>query len=82
MLAKREEFKKAVNLRKKGKSYSEIAKLISVSESTLSLWLRKIQLSSEQYQILNSRQREGQIKGALIRKQEREENQKYIIQKL
>lgn len=38
----------AVNLRKKGKSYSEIRKKIKVSKSTLTAWLRDIELSPSQ----------------------------------
>lgn len=38
----------AINLRKLGKSYGEILKEIQVSKSTLSLWLRDIQLKTEQ----------------------------------
>lgn len=45
-----EEKTQAVNLRKSGKSYSEIRKTIKVSKATLSLWLRDIKLSPEQEQ--------------------------------
>jgi len=38
----------AVNLRKRGKSYSEIRKKIRVSKSTLTAWLRDIELSPNQ----------------------------------
>jgi hypothetical protein len=37
---------KAIKLRKKGASYSEIRKEISVSKSTLSFWLRDIELNN------------------------------------
>ncbi|MGB2762352.1 MAG: helix-turn-helix domain-containing protein [Minisyncoccales bacterium] len=36
---------KAIHLRKLGKSYSEIRRIIKVSKSTLSLWLRDIKLT-------------------------------------
>ena len=39
---------RAINLRKLGKSYSEIRKKIKVSKGTLSLWLRDIKLTPEQ----------------------------------
>jgi len=45
----------ARNLRDKGKSYSEILKLVNVSKSTLSLWLRDIPLSSKQLKDLQGR---------------------------
>lgn len=38
----------AIELRKNGLSYSEILKKINVSKSTLSLWLRNIELSDDQ----------------------------------
>lgn len=37
-----------INLRKQGKSYSEIRKLIKVSKSSLSLWLKNISLTDRQ----------------------------------
>lgn len=39
---------KATNLRKLGKSYSEIKRRVKVSRGTLSLWLRDIKLTSKQ----------------------------------
>lgn len=46
----------AVKLRNNGKSYSEINKIIKVSKSTLSAWLRDIELSKEQRHRLNKKQ--------------------------
>ncbi len=42
------EKRKVVELRKEGKSYSEIRKIIRVSKSSLSLWLRDVVLTDEQ----------------------------------
>lgn len=39
---------RATELRREGRSYSEILKKIKVSKSTLSLWLRHIELSKDQ----------------------------------
>ena len=44
-MAKRKEHQKALELRKDGKSYNQIRKTLSVSKSTLSLWLRDLPLS-------------------------------------
>src|SRR3989344_1983843 len=44
-----------VKLRKKGFSYSEIKKLIPVSKSSLSLWLRNISLSRAQIKRLRAK---------------------------
>jgi len=43
---------KAIAMRKEGKSYGEILKRVKVSKSTLSLWLRTIELKPEQRQRL------------------------------
>jgi len=45
---KLEEKNKAINLRTLGRSYREIRKKVSVSKSTLSLWLRDVKLTPEQ----------------------------------
>jgi len=42
------EKRKVIELRKKGKSYSEIRKIIKVSKSSLSLWLKNVMLTDEQ----------------------------------
>lgn len=41
--------RKAILLRKKGKSYSEILKIVGVSKGTLSLWLRNVKLNRAQH---------------------------------
>lgn len=40
--------RKVIELRRNGKSYSEIRNLVSVSKSSLSLWLRNIPLTNDQ----------------------------------
>jgi hypothetical protein len=42
------EKRKVVELRKQGKSYSEIRKIIKVSKASLSLWLKDVILTNEQ----------------------------------
>jgi predicted transcriptional regulator len=46
-MARRKEKEQAIQLRKRGKSYSEIKELIGVSKSTLSSWLRDYPLSKK-----------------------------------
>lgn len=46
-MAKRDVKEKVIDLRKKGMSYSQIKEKVTVSKSTLSLWLREFPLSSE-----------------------------------
>ncbi|OGG54823.1 hypothetical protein A3D62_02165 [Candidatus Kaiserbacteria bacterium RIFCSPHIGHO2_02_FULL_49_11] len=53
------EKEQAINLRKKGKSLSEIKKLVPVSKSSLSLWLRGVSLSPKAFKRLEKRSKEG-----------------------
>lgn len=62
---------KAFILRKKGLSYGNISKTISVPKSTLSDWLRGVPLSVEQKEILNKKVKLGQILGAKASKNKR-----------
>lgn len=48
MIAKTAERLQAIELRKKGLSYSEILEYVHVSQSSLSLWLHNIKLSKKQ----------------------------------
>ncbi len=54
-MAKIKEKEKAIKLRRKGLSYREILEEISVSKSTLSLWLRSVGLSKKQKQRLTEK---------------------------
>ncbi len=69
---------KARELRKLGKSYSEILKEINVSKSTLSLWLRDIPLTKKQKESLRGRQK-SRYNGSKKRQQDRIELTKKII---
>lgn len=64
MLSKPQEKKRAIKLRQKGLSYSEILKLVPVSQATLSLWLRNIRLDEEAKKRLLRIQHEGIMRGA------------------
>ncbi|OGZ26980.1 MAG: hypothetical protein A2365_02655 [Candidatus Nealsonbacteria bacterium RIFOXYB1_FULL_40_15] len=55
---------KATRLRQSGKSYREILKNISVSKSTLSLWLRDIYLTERQINNLRSKRQRAAYLGA------------------
>lgn len=79
MLAKLDERQKAVVLRKQGKSYSEIMSLLPVSQSSLSLWLRNIQLTRKQTDRLLLRKRLGQAKGGLAKRRFRELQERKIV---
>jgi hypothetical protein len=62
---------KAVALRKSGKSYNDILKQVSVSKSTLSLWLREIELTSQQRDRLLTGIKKSQYASAQAKKQRR-----------
>lgn len=54
----------AINLRRRGYSYQDILKVIKVSKSSLSLWLKNIKLSEAQQNHLNTRVENGHLLGA------------------
>ncbi|MBI2007374.1 MAG: helix-turn-helix domain-containing protein [Candidatus Blackburnbacteria bacterium] len=55
MIRRPEEKQKAVKLRKQGKSIGEIADLLNLATSTVSLWVRNIELSPSQKNTLTQR---------------------------
>ena len=61
----------AIAMRKAGKTYSEILKVIPVAKSTLSLWLRAVGLSTAQEQTLTTKKRKAGLRGSLARKNHR-----------
>ncbi len=80
-MAKKNLKNKAIKLRKSGKSYSEILKEVSVARSTLSLWLRSVNLSKKQKQILTLKKLEAARRGGEKKKLIRIEKSKKIIEK-
>lgn len=70
---------KAIELRKLGKSYNDILKLIDVSKSTISLWLRDIELTPEQKEKLLIGRKKSQYASAQEKKQKRIEITEKII---
>ena len=63
--------RKAIALRKTGKSYAEILQQVPVAKSTLSLWLREVNLTSRQVHRLTQKKRMAQQKGAAVRRENR-----------
>lgn len=70
---------RAIELRKKGRSYSEILKEVSVAKSTLSLWLRSVGLSKIQKQKLTEKKRVAALRGGQARHRARLEKRVEII---
>lgn len=67
MLSKLKEKERAIILRKKGLSYSEILKEIQVAKSTLSLWLRGVGLAIKQKQRLTEKRLAASRRGGLAK---------------
>lgn len=63
---------KAIKLRKKGLSYNEIRKQVNVAKSSLSLWLKNIELSEEHKKRLYTKQIQILSRGTQSQKERRE----------
>lgn len=72
---------KAITLRKKGLTYSEILKQIPVAKSTLSLWLKSVNLSKRQNQRLTEKKLAAMQRGAIAKKNQRIERSLHIKNK-
>lgn len=70
-MSKPREKEKAIKLRKRGYSYSEILKKVPVAKSTLSLWLRSVGLAKRQKQRLTEKRLAAARRGAWARREER-----------
>lgn len=62
---------KAVALRREGKTYSEIMKVIPVAKSTLSEWLREVGMVKEVKQIFTEKRRLASLRGGQAKKKQR-----------
>jgi len=62
---------KAIELRKSGKTYSEILKIVPVAKSTLSEWLRDVGISKSEKQAFTEKKRLASLKGGLARRKQR-----------
>lgn len=70
----------AIQLRKQGKTYGEILKKISVSKSTLSLWLRDVELTKRQKNLLLRGRQKSRYMGAKAKQKCRLEKTAKIIE--
>ena len=71
MKAKKNQKKLAIELRKKGLSFSEILKYINVSQASLSQWLKNIVLTPKQQERLEKIKAESPKKAGLVRHAQR-----------
>jgi hypothetical protein len=72
--------KKAINLRKQGKSYNKIQKEINVSKSTLSYWLKTIPLSEKYKKKFYNKKIQNLSYGPQSQKERRKREIKKIIE--
>jgi transcriptional regulator with XRE-family HTH domain len=69
----------AVDLRRRGRTYGEIAEELKVSKSSLSLWLRDVVVNPDDAARLTEAQQRGQKKGASARRAIREARERQIM---
>lgn len=72
---------KVIKLRRKGLSYSEIKRLIPVSKSSLSLWLKGIALSDEQIKRLRAKGDAARLLGSKALKDMRIKRTEKVVNK-
>ncbi len=70
---------KAIQLRRKAHTYSEIQRIVPVAKSTISLWLREVGLSVPQKQMITQKRIEAQRRGAQAQKEKRMRKQIDLI---
>jgi len=84
MRTKVQEKEKAIFLRRKGYSYNDILKEVSVAKSTLSNWLKDLPLTKDEKDILRHRKdsniSRGRIKAAAALRRRRIEREKILLQ--
>src|SRR5262245_22507974 len=68
---KKRSYQKARILRVRGKSINEIARMLQIAKSTVSLWINDIVLSSEQLEKLRDSRRKNFQYAALVHKNKR-----------
>jgi hypothetical protein len=71
MFMNKDKKEKVIALRKSGKTYSEIMKIIPVAKSTISVWLKDVGISKSQKQAFTEKKRLGSLKGGLARRNQR-----------
>lgn len=70
---------KAISFRKNGLSYSEILKNVPVAKSTLSLWLKSVNLSKSQKQKLTAKKLNAAHRGGIVKRKNRQDLLRKII---
>ena len=79
MIKKIEEKENAIKLRREGKTYSDILRLIPVAKSTLGIWLKEAKLSKAENQKFTEAKRLASLRGGQAKKKQRIERQQRIF---
>jgi hypothetical protein len=79
---KLEEKHKALTLRKKGYSYSEILKQVRVSKDTMSRWCRDVKLTKSQNLRLYKKKYSGGLRGCIIGAKKKQKEREKLTKKL
>jgi len=81
MIKKTVEKEYAIRLRKEGKTYSDILRIVQVAKSTLGLWLKEANLSKAENQKFTKAKRLASLRGGEAKKKQRIEKQQNIFSK-
>lgn len=79
MIRKLAEKEKAIGLRKAGKTYTDILRVIPVAKSTLAIWLKDAKLSKPEKQKFTEAKRLASLRGGEAKKKQRVDNQNKIL---
>ena len=79
MIIKIKEKETAINLRKQGRTYSDILRAVPVAKSTLALWLKEAKLSIPEKQKFTEAKRLASLRGGQAKKKQRIERQNKIL---
>jgi len=79
MIKKEKEKEIAINLRKQGKTYSEILSVVNVAKSTLAIWLQSVSLGKKQKQRITKERLAASQRGGDAKRKQRVEKQTKIF---
>mgnify|MGYP003580958018 CR=1 FL=1 len=81
MIRKIQEKNKAIRMRKQGKTYTDILRVIPVAKSTLGIWLKDAKLSVPEKQKFTLAKKLASLRGGQAKKKQRVKKQEEIINK-
>ncbi len=79
MIRKIVEKEKAITLRKMGKTYTDILRVVPVAKSTLAIWLKDAKLSIPEKQKFTEAKRLASLRGGQAKKKQRVDKQNQIL---